>query len=207
VLHFAPFEHSHSDDDIQINLTATDTFGLQQVLPIAVIVEPIQSIPRAFLPDLHMIENQEPMFIHLTTAEELQGDYAFIDHDSYTNFFGDSVKFKVNTSEPDLLEVAMLTQARGADGALAQDCVFPFVFEGTSYANCTTAGTGLNGPRGYQARFSWCSLVDGLEFTGDVREALDAGRIAKCKHFLKLCLKFSQYILNILLRNIVHVFF
>jgi hypothetical protein len=92
VLHFASFEHSHSDDDIQINLTATDAFGLQQVLPIAVIVEPIQSIPRAFLPDLHMIENQEPIFIHLTTAEDLQGDYAFIDHDSYTNFAGDSVK-------------------------------------------------------------------------------------------------------------------
>ena len=189
VLHFAPFENSHSDDDIQINLTATDMFGLQQILPIAVIVEPIQSIPRAFLPDLHMIENQEPMLIHLTTAEELQGDYAFIDHDSYTNFYGDSVKFEVNTSEPDLLEVAMLTQARGAAVAIAQDCAFPFVFEGTSYANCTTAGTGLNGPRGYQARFSWCSLVYGLEITGDVREALDAGKIAKCKHSLKITVR------------------
>ena len=185
VLHFFPFEHSHSDDEIQINLTATDAFGLERVLPIAVIVEPIQTIPQAFLPDVHMIENQEPRFIHVTTAEEAQGDFAFIDHDSYTNLYGDSVKFEAETSEPDLLEVVMLTQAQTAAGAPAVDCVFPFTFAGITYENCTTAGTGLHGPRGYQARFSWCSL-DGSELTGDVIAALQANRIAKCKHSLKI---------------------
>ena len=179
---FFPFEHSHSDDEIQINLTATDAFGLERVLPIAVIVEPIQTIPQAFLPDVHMIENQEPRFIHVTTAEEAQGDFAFIDHDSYTNLYGDSVKFEAETSEPDLLEVVMLTQAQTAAGAPAVDCVFPFTFAGITYENCTTAGTGLHGPRGYQARFSWCSL-DGSELTGDVIAALQANRIAKMQAF------------------------
>ena len=190
VLSFVEFEHSHSNEDIVVSVHATDAFGLEAMLSIIVYVEPVNTIPYAVLKAVHMIENQAPLLIHLTTAEATTGSFAFIDEDSYSNFEGDSLRFEVQISEPDLLEARVLTQGlHNASGASAEACVFPFVFQDStgrnaSYSNCTTAGTGLDGPRGYQSRFSWCSLRS--EFVGDVQEGLDRGVVGKCRFQLEL---------------------
>jgi hypothetical protein len=184
VLEFATFEHSHSPDDIVVTLICTDSFGLVEVLPIRVFVQPVNTVPYpVFVPVVHMIENQAPIYIHITTWEEDPlGEFSFIDKDSGTNYAGDSLQFQVNTSEPSLLSLRMMTLAiNEAD----LECVFPFEFEGRLYSKCTAAGTGGHGPKGYQERFSWCSLVGG-DVGGDVREALSSGSVARCKHVLQV---------------------
>jgi hypothetical protein len=193
VLQMEPFEHSHPLEDITVTLIATDTFGLVETLAIAVVVEAIQTIPHPILRAVNMIENQDPLHIHVTTAEDILGDFAFVDEDSYSNFNGDSLRFEVQTSEPDLLHVMMLTQAA------EQHCVFPFSFQGVVYHNCTSAGTGLLGPRGYKARFSWCS-INSTEIV-DVNASLHEGKVGKCKHVLQGMNSQKMYLTTIFVIN------
>jgi len=72
-----PFEHSHPLEDIQVTLIATDTFDLVETLAIAVVVESIQTIPYPILRAVNMTENQDPLYIHVTTAEDILGDFTY----------------------------------------------------------------------------------------------------------------------------------
>ena len=189
LLQFATFEHSHGLDDILVTLIATDSFGLVETFPITIVVEAVNTIPYpVFIPEVFMIENQSPRILHVTTWDEPRGDFDFIDKDSSTNFEGDSLRFQVNTTEPTLMNVTMLTVARNNSypSLLGAECVFPFTFQGQSYSNCTTAGTGDSGTKGYQARFSWCSLKGGN--VSNVTLGLEDGTVAKCHHVIQIAL-------------------